>query len=173
MLAHADGWLLTAIALAAFAGLRMGEVRALEVGDVDLKEGCIHVRRSLSDDVVTTPKSGHERVVPLAPELHKLLAEATRSKLPKSRVILSRSGTTPNRVLVLSSLKSLQRRHGLKERSFHSLRHFFCSTLSRGGASVEAVRVLAGHNSLNITQRYVHATGTDLREAVAKPRGNE
>jgi site-specific recombinase XerD len=52
------------------------------------------------------------------------------------------------------------------------LRHYFCSTLIRRGASVEAVRVLAGHNSLMVTQRYVHATGTDLRAAIAKLHGN-
>jgi integrase len=36
MLTHARGWLRTAIALAALAGLRMGEVRALDVRDVDV-----------------------------------------------------------------------------------------------------------------------------------------
>jgi integrase len=172
MLKHADGWLRTAIALAALAGLRMGEVRALEVGDVDLASGCIQVRRSLSEDVVTTPKSGHERVVPLAPELLEILVIAMRAKLPKARVVVTSEGTTPRRTHVLSKLKALQSRHGLKERSFHSLRHYFCSTLLRRGASVEAVRVLAGHNSLNVTQRYVHATAADLKEAIAKLHGN-
>ena len=172
MLKHADGWLRPAIALAALAGLRMREVRALEVGDVDLSSSCIHVRRSLSEDVVTTPKSGHERIVPLAPELHDILVTAMRTKLPKARVIVTSVGTTPRRTQVLSKLKALQSRHGLKERSFHSLRHYFCSTLLRRGASVEAVRVLAGHNSLIVTQRYVHATAADLKEAIAKLRGN-
>ena len=172
MLLHSDGWLRTAIALAVYAGLRMGEVRGLEVEDVNLKSGCLHVRRALSDDEVTTPKSGHDRIVPLAPELRELLVQAMRSKLPKARIVLSAAGKTPIRTHVLSQLKALQRRHGLKERSFHSLRHYFCSTLIRRGASVEAVRVLAGHNSLLVTQRYVHATATDLVAAIAKLHGN-
>src|SRR5271166_3153152 len=82
MQTHAHGWLHTAIALAAFAGLRMGEVRALEVRDVDLTSGRILVRRALSEDEVMPPKSGHERVVPLAPELAEAIAPALRDKLP-------------------------------------------------------------------------------------------
>jgi site-specific recombinase XerD len=48
------------------------------------------------------------------------------------------------------------------------LRHYFCSKLLSCGASVEAVRLLAGHSDLAITQRYVHALGNDLRAAIAK-----
>jgi integrase len=42
MLGKAGGWLRIAITLAAFAGLRQGEMRALEVRDVDLKSGVIN-----------------------------------------------------------------------------------------------------------------------------------
>jgi hypothetical protein len=44
MLANASGWLSVAVALGALSGLRQGEVRALEVRDVDLKQGIITVR---------------------------------------------------------------------------------------------------------------------------------
>jgi integrase len=56
MLAKAEGWLRVAIALAAFAGLRQGEMRALEVRDVDLKAGVINVRRALSENAPVAPK---------------------------------------------------------------------------------------------------------------------
>jgi len=69
---------------------------------------------------------------------------------------------------VLRYLKRLQRKLGIPERSFHSLRHYFCSTLIRRGASLEAVRLLAGHGSLAVTGRYVHALGKDLEAAVAR-----
>ncbi|HEX7601012.1 MAG TPA: site-specific integrase, partial [Polyangiaceae bacterium] len=116
MLRHASGWLLTAIALAAFAGLRMGEVRALEVRDVDLAQGRILVRRALSADVVLSPKSGHERVIPLAPELTTVLVEAMRAKLPQARVLTNEKGRTPGRQHLLTVLKALQVRHGLTAR---------------------------------------------------------
>lgn len=167
MLANATGWLRVAIALAVFAGLRMGEVRALEVRDVDLKSDRLLVRRAFSADQVITPKSGHERIVPLAPELRTILVDALRLKPATARVVVNSAGHTPASRHVLAALKRLQRRHGLRERSFHSLRHAFCSMLVRNGASVEAVRLLAGHSKLEVTQRYVHATAGDLVAAIA------
>jgi hypothetical protein len=45
----------------------------------------------------------------------------------------------------------------------HSLRHYFVSELMRGGASAEAARVLAGHATLEMIQRYAHVVTADLR----------
>jgi len=42
----------------------------------------------------------------------------------------------------------------------------------RGGANLEAVRELAGHSKLLTTQRYLHASGADLRDAVSRLPGN-
>jgi len=50
--------------------------------------------------------------------------------------------------------------------SVHALRHAFCSQLVRVGTGVEAVRVLAGHSSTAVTNRYVHANAADLRGAM-------
>jgi site-specific recombinase XerD len=50
----------------------------------------------------------------------------------------------------------------------HALRHAFCSHLVRVGVGVEAVRALAGHSSIRVTNRYVHATGVDLRSAMGR-----
>ena len=89
LIASATDWVRTAIALAAFAGLRSGEVRALEVQDVQLASGQILVRRALSESEVTTPKSGHERAVPIGPMLKPVLEEAVRAKLPKARMVMT------------------------------------------------------------------------------------
>lgn len=167
ILVAARGWLRVAVASAAFAGLRMGEVRALEVRDVDLDAGVINVRRSLSEDQVVSPKSGHDRVVPIAAALSSVIADAVRDKLPRATVVMTVNGTTPGRTYVLRKFKALQRRLGLPGWSFHSLRHAFISELVRAGASIEAVRLLAGHSKLDVTQRYVHATGEDLRAAMS------
>ena len=47
-----------AFGLAAYAGLRAGEVRGLRWGDVDLEAGIIVVRVSHSHGAISTPKSG-------------------------------------------------------------------------------------------------------------------
>jgi integrase len=170
MLANAKGWLRIAIALSAFGGLRMGEVSAIEVRDIDLDHDLPFVRRALSSDEVMSPKSGDERVVPLTTELRLILTEAIRRKLPTARSH-QRAREDARDQHVLTVIKALQARHGLKERSFPSLRHYFCSVLIRHGASVEAVRMLAGHSKLDITQRHVHANAADLTAAIAKLSG--
>jgi site-specific recombinase XerD len=45
--------------------------------------------------------------------------------------------------------------------------------LVRHGANLEALRELAGHFTRSFTtQRYVHATGADLRHAIGRLPGN-
>jgi site-specific recombinase XerD len=92
-------------------------------------------------------------------------------KLPAARVVLNKHGRTPSRQAVLSALKEVQRRHSLPPRSFHSLRHYFLTALVRGGANFEAVRELASHSKLLTTQRYLHASRADVRDAVSEASG--
>ena len=160
LLEQSRGWLRVAIALSVYAGLRMGEVRALEVRDVDFKRQSILVRHALSADEVVPPKSGHERVIPLAAELGTLLKEVVRLKMPNARIVVSERGQTPTRQRVLGAFKRLEEKLGVRDWSFHSLRHYFCSALIRRGASVEAVRLLAGHSKLDVTQRTCMRPGT-------------
>jgi integrase len=164
----APGWVGLAVMLSGLTGMRMGEVLALEVRDVDLDGQRILLRRALSEGFSLPPKSGHDRVIPLVPELEQRLREAIRCKLPKARVILDEDGETPRRQVVLHSFKRFLKAKGLKDRSFHSLRHYFITELVRRGAGLEAVRMLAGHSKLEMTQRYAHATGDDLKEAIGK-----
>ena len=83
------------------------------------------------------------------------------------RLVVSSRGSTPSRQHVLTVLTALEQRSGVRAWSYHSLRHYFCSKLIRRGASIEAVRLLAGHSKLDVTQRYVHANAADLRAAIA------
>jgi integrase len=167
-LQEAQGWLRLALALSALAGLRSGEVRALEVRDVDLHAGLIRVRRAFSADEVTIPKGRDQRVVPLAPPLAGVLTQAMAGKRPTDRVVLSRHGLTPTEGTVNGAWQRLQRRLGAAERwHFHQLRHFFATTLLGAGANVEVVRRLLGHKDLASTTRYVHATQGDMVTAIA------
>ncbi len=81
-------------------------------------------------------------------------------------MVVTRGGGPPKRQHVLDRLKRLQIAYGLKRHSFHALRHYFCSRLLTLGANIEAVRMLAGHTELRTTQRYVHATGSELPSAI-------
>jgi integrase len=164
----ATGWVRTAAALAGYAGLRSGEVRALRRGDVDLVTGTIRVRRAFSEnELVEEPKDGEERIIPIAPPLRPVLVEAVRDKLPGAFLVITGQGRTPTRQRVYAAIVDLQRRHELPHRSFHANRHGFLSELARRKGSIEAIRLLAGHAKLETTQRYLHATADDLRETIA------
>ena len=60
---------------APFTGLRMGELLALRWRDVDFTGATIRVRGSWAGGVLTTPKSGKVRAVPVAPDLASALAQ--------------------------------------------------------------------------------------------------
>jgi integrase len=173
VLGEARGWLRVAIALAALGGLRCGEVRALEVGDIDLEARRLHVRRAFSAGELADPKGRDERVVPLAPLLVAILEKAVAGRPATHRVVASVRGGTITEGYLGSSWRGLQAKLGLEPRwHYHQLRHFFATTLLRGGANVETVRQLLGHKDLAATSRYLHATGSDLVDAVAVLPGN-
>lgn len=52
--------------------------------------------------------------------------------------------------------------------SAHSLRHGFATYLAEGGANPAALQILLGHESLNTTTKYVHASEKFAEETVRK-----
>ncbi|MEZ5417453.1 MAG: tyrosine-type recombinase/integrase [Vicinamibacterales bacterium] len=121
------------------AGLRCGEMIALEWADVDLVNRQVCVRRSDWNGQVTTPKGGRLRHVPLTRRLAAALAE--HRHLRSARVLLQDDGQPLTRQIVQTRAKRAARRAGLAEGmkpglgGVHILRHSFCSHLAmRGGA---------------------------------------
>ena len=66
----------TVIAVAAFAGVRIGEITRLRVEDVDFKANWLHIVSRKSFET----KSGQDWKVPLHPRLRKILEQASRGK---------------------------------------------------------------------------------------------
>ncbi len=67
-------------AVAAFTGLRMGELRALRWRDIDFAAHVVRVRASYANGVTTTPKSGKVRSVPLVDAAAEWLARLDRAR---------------------------------------------------------------------------------------------
>lgn len=168
LLASALGYLRVMIALGAFAGLRMSECRELRVKDIDFVRDEINVRRTLSAKQVTSPKGSKQRRVPMAPKLRAILEPVVVGGTPETPVCLNSNTRVPSRQAVLSSFKRLCRRCGLgREWSFHcGTRHAFASELFRQGVGAETVRRLGGWSSLDVVQRYSHASDDDMHAAV-------
>jgi integrase/recombinase XerD len=81
----------------------------------------------------------------------------------------ARAGTRTARVstnYLQSKIKEYRERLGINvPTSAHSLRHGFATYLAEEGASPVAIQILLGHESLNTTNRYVHASDRYARES--------
>jgi integrase len=158
-----------AFALAAYAGLRAGEVRALRWWDVDLRAGLIRVRRALSHGVESTPKSGEARPVPICAPLRALLEAAPKPrKDPHARVALTKHkrewGETG---LTQAFARALVKAKLTGEWSFHDLRRFCATELERLGAPLSAVQKILGHADVTTTMIYIGVVERDLHTAMA------
>jgi integrase/recombinase XerD len=144
------------------AGLRISELVALDVDDVDLEEGSVRA----------VGKGSKERIVPLGRyAVRALEAYRTRSRPalvgPRTRgaLFLNTRGGRLTRQGCTNIIKATARRAGIRKRvTPHMLRHSFATHLLEGGADVRVVQELLGHASLATTQIYTLVTKDRLRD---------
>jgi integrase len=146
------------------AGLRLGEIVALEWGDVDLHARRLTVQRSDWCGHVTVPKSGRARRLPMTQRLTSAL-KASRH-LRSTRVLCLPDGTPITRDRVIKAIRASQRVAGLPKAGVHVLRHTFFSHLAMKGAPARAIQELAGHADLSTTQRYMHLSPAATEDAI-------
>ncbi len=154
-----------AFALAAYGGLRAGEVRALRRRDVDLDQRVLTVRVARSVGEEAAPKSGDSRKIPIADVLYERLEARCRGLNPDDHVSVMGSGRPWNDQGILAALKRACARLKLSKSRYHGLRHFFATTVSKG-TDVRIVQGLLGHGSMSVTQRYVHYDADRARDAM-------
>lgn len=145
------------------AGLRCGEIMALEWSTVDLKTRQLCVAQSEWKGHVTAPKGGRPRYVPLTRRLAEALNDARHLRGP--RVLCHRNGTSVTQKVVQLTVRRAARRANVRP-GIHILRHTFCSHLAMRGAPARAIQELAGHQDLSTTQRYMHLSPAALDAAI-------
>src|SRR5262249_16537080 len=128
-----------AIGLAGYAGLRLGEIRAISWADVDFDAGTLIVRRSaLPDGTFKAPKTDAGlRTLPFLPALRRLLV-AWKLRSPRTApddLVVGTVDGAPmqerNLRRALEAAKTKAKLDGTEERlSWHSLRHSFASMLA-------------------------------------------
>jgi integrase len=159
------------VLLAGEAGLRRGEITALEWGDVDLKKRQLCVQRAVWQGHTEAPKGGRHRYVPLTQRLTAALQAGRHLRGPL--VFCDRRGTALNEKIIGDHVDHAARAAKLKSRGIHILRHTFCSHLAMRGAPARAIQELAGHADLRTTQRYMHLSPAALESAIRLlERGN-
>jgi tyrosine recombinase XerC len=152
------------------AGLRVSELAALDVGDVDLVQAQVRV----------TGKGSKERLGllggPAVQALHRYLEVGRPALLgarPTNALWLNRRGGRLSTRAVALMLSRTGQQAGLRQGvSPHMLRHSFATHLLDGGADIRIVQELLGHASLSTTQVYTHVSQSRAREVYqrAHPR---
>jgi integrase len=162
------------ILILARTGMRVGEMLALQPGDIDFKRRQIWVRRTWgsrqsqrSVRCINIPKSGKWRWVDMSPQLAEVLG-GYLDRLPQTQEWLFR-GKVPKLPMHPNGFQfiwlKLIARAGLKRRPPHSLRHTYVSLLVEHGANMLYIRDQLGHTSIKITMDiYGHLMpGAELR----------
>ena len=146
-------------ATAFFAGLRAGELQALQWQDVDLALGVIHVRRSWDKhEGFVLPKSrAGKRAVPLAASLRDYL-NAHRASSPGDGFVFGRSVETPfNYWTVVTRAQRAWKAAQLQPIGLHECRHTAVTLWIEAGVEAKRISVWAGHHSVSFTlDRYGH-----------------
>jgi integrase len=153
------------ISVAAFTGLRLGELRALRWRDVNWSRRYIQVRRSFSDTVEKTPKSGKARSVPLPDPVARALdalSQRDQHTGPDDRVFCTAvggvldEGQIREMFYVALAPAGIDRDRGTgKDLVFHDLRHTF-GTMAVEKFPLPTVQAWMGHADIQTTMRYVH-----------------
>jgi integrase len=140
------------------AGLRAGEIAGLTWRMVLDARGEIGDAIELADAIA---KKGSGRTIPMHPQLRGALVrlKGRTGVDPIAPVILSERGTRMRASSVVNWFASLYRRAGLDGCSSHSGRRTFITKAARlvhrVGGSLRDVQQLAGHRSIDMTQRYI------------------
>jgi integrase/recombinase XerC len=142
-------------------GIRVGELCALDIGDLSLEEGVIRIRGG---------KGGKERLLPIGGKALEAIGEYLKVRgVGNGPLFLSRSNRRISDRSVRRLVKRLAEEAGLgKDVSPHTLRHSFATHLLERGADLRSVQEMLGHSSLSTTQVYTHVTVRRLKEVYEK-----
>ena len=135
----------------------------------------------LRNEIVVIGKGNKERIVPISPDLSKVLKiYYLEHRKPTAEAekyfFVSSKGKKITEKFVYLMVTSYLSQVSLKEKkSPHILRHSFATHVLNGGAEISKVKKIMGHASLASTQVYTNANIEQLKKVfqAAHPRGNK
>ena len=144
------------------AGLRAGELVALETRDYDVATRTLTIRQG---------KGRKKRVVVVSPVVGKALAAWIKARAGNDCLFcrIHRSGSVTGQPLTTAGLagilRQLQETAQISPFTPHDLRRTFITRLLEQGADLNIVRQLAGHNDISTTALYDRRSATTLIHA--------
>ncbi len=163
--AGANPEVLAIILTLGYSGLRVGELCALDVDDIDFSDGVINVRSGKGDK---------GRIALIEERTVKALKDYLDArKATSGPLFLSTHRQRINERTVQRTIKRYAKLAGISKKvTPHVLRHTFATTLLKQGADIRIIQQLLGHASVATTQIYTHLDDRALRDAYtrAKPQ---
>jgi integrase len=144
-------------ATAAETGMRSGELYGLRVPDIDFKRCVIHVRRSVWEGKMQSPKSQNAyRSIDISESLASLLREHLNGR-SAGFVFETRKGTSLRNCYVVDRvLHPILEKLGIEQAGMHAFRHGRVSYLVEHDVPIEVIREWIGHSSDEMVRRYTH-----------------
>jgi integrase len=143
--------------VAAFTGLRQGELLALRWANVDFVGGLLHVRRNFTGGREKVPKGKRVRSVPMMPAVIDTLARLKERDefTDEGDLVFTCEGQYLDHYRLRKRYYEAVERAGLRRLRFHDLRHVFGSAAI---TTLDAYKVQSymGHQHYSTTQRYLH-----------------
>lgn len=132
------------------AGLRVSEVIALTIADINSADMLIHIRDA---------KGRKDRTVMLSSSLLSDLREYYLKEKPLCFLFEGQSGGEYSARSIQAVVKKMAEKANInKPVSPHILRHSFATHLIENGTDIRFVQELLGHNSIKTTEIYTHIT---------------
>lgn len=154
MLENSTGWFHMYLLLSISTGLRVGEVTALQWKDIDLAEGFIYLKRSISNSLIvdetsrTNRTKNHHRTIPLDTRALEALKSYSEKKPDNEWLFVNtrgsnyKDGKSINKCYWKPLLKTL----GIKDKCMSALRHSFISIMKNNGTSDSWIKSVIGHS---------------------------
>jgi integrase/recombinase XerD len=149
-----------------WAGMRVGEVASLRVGDVVAQDGTIKNEIRLMPEQT---KGRHARTVFIGERLRGELATYVKTiKIdnPKRALFMTQKRTQFSANTLCQHFLNLYSAVGIDGASSHSGRRTFITTLANKGIGVRVLMSLAGHRNISTTQAYIDVNDGMKRAAV-------
>lgn len=152
----------TMILLILDTGLRLGELLALQLADLDFSRRAIRILE---------PKDRQERDVYFVDTTERALRAYLRERLAggdSPALFISRDGAPLAHNTFQQALARYAQRAGLPQVSPHMLRHTFARLYLMNGGDVFSLQAILGHEDLEVTKIYASLWGRDVQRLHAR-----